>query len=255
VDLLRESFPERPAFDMAVSAALLERVAAGDRPPALRVHGHAPTVAFGRRDTFAPGYPDALRAARARGFAPLVRLAGGRAAVYHEGTLEIGELLPTADAASGLRERFAATAALLAGALGTLGVDARVGQVAGEYCPGEFSVNARDAVKLGGSAQRVVRGGVYVGTVLVVTGAARIADVVEAVYGALGLDVDPAVTGAIEDERPGLGVALVAEAVEAAFGSREPLVPVELDAETLARAAELEDRFAAPRDAAPPSAG
>jgi octanoyl-[GcvH]:protein N-octanoyltransferase len=246
VELLHESFPERPAFDMAVSAALLRRVAAGELAPTLRVHGHGPTVAFGKRDTFAPGYPEALGAARAGGFATIERYAGGRAAVYHEGTLEIGEVLADADAPTHLRERFADTAELLAGALRGLGVDARVGAVVGEYCPGEFSVNARGERKLGGSAQRIVRGGAYVGTVLVVRGSARVADAVAAVYAALGLAVAPETTGAVEDEVPGIAVADVAAAVEAAFAAREPLTPATLDAATLALAAELEPRFRAP---------
>lgn len=241
--LLRESFPERPAFDMAVSAALLQRVAAGELPPALRVHRHLPAVAFGKRDTFAPGYPEALRAAGERGFAALERLAGGRAAVYHEGTLEIGEVIADPDAGVRLRERFRATAGVLVEALRALGVDARIGEVPGEYCPGEFSVNARGAAKLAGSAQRVVRGAAYVGTVLVVRDAARVAGVVREVYAALGLDVVPGATGAVEDEVPGTTLEAVEQAVLAAFAVRGPLDPGVLDERTLALAAELEPRF------------
>ncbi len=247
--LLRESFADRPAYDMAVSAALLQRVVSGEIAPALRVHRHRPAVAFGRRDALLPGYPAALRAARAHGFTPLERLAGGRAAVYHEGTLEVGEVLADPTGATGLRDRFRDNAELLAEALGSLGVDARIGEVPREYCPGEFSVNARGAVKLAGSAQRVVRGGAYVGTVVVVHGAARVAAVVRDVYRALEIDVDPETTGAIEDEVPGVTLSAVEDALVAAYARRFELEPATLDERTLALAAELEPRFG------PPAAG
>ena len=42
--------------------------------------------------------------------------------------------------------------------LGRLGVDARVGEVPGEYCPGAFSVNARGRIKLAGVGQRLISG-------------------------------------------------------------------------------------------------
>ena len=162
-------------------------------------------MAFGRRDTFAPGYPAALDAAAAHGCAAIERLAGGRAAVYHAGTLEVGEVLADEAAALHLRERFVATAEVLVDALRAVGVDARIGSVPGEYCPGDFSVNARGARKLAGSAQRVVRRAAYVGTVLVVSDAAAVAAVVRDVYAALGLEVAAESTGAVDDERPGVG--------------------------------------------------
>ncbi len=243
VALLRESF-ERPALDMAVSAALLREVADGRRDGVLRVHRHRPTVAFGRRDAFAPGYRAALDAAGAHGFDAIERLAGGRAAVYHEGTIEVGEVIADPDATPRLRARFAATAELLVAALRSLGVDARIGAVAGEYCPGEFSVNARGARKLAGSAQRVVRGAAYVGTVVVVRDAARVAAVVGDVYAALDLPADPATTGAVEDEVASVTLDGVEEALLAAYAvARGPLAPATVDAATISLARELEPRF------------
>jgi len=246
--LVRTAF-DPPAFDMAVSAALLQRVAAGELPEVLRVHAHrGPAVAFGRRDTFAPGYRAALGAAAAHGCAAIERLAGGRAAVYHRGTLEIGEVLADEAAALHLRERFVATAEVLVEALRAVGVDARIGGVPGEYCPGDFSVNARGAVKLAGSAQRVVRRAAYVGTVLVVEDAAFVEAVVRDVYAALGLDVVPGTSGAVAGERPGAGMEAVAAAVVDAYARRHELVPGEIDEQTLVLARALEPRFRAPSD-------
>jgi octanoyl-[GcvH]:protein N-octanoyltransferase len=243
VRLLRASFPDRPAFDMAVSAALLQRVAAGELDPTLRLHRQRPAVAFGKLDALADGFGDAVATARARGFEPFERLAGGRAAVYHEGTLAIGEVVVDPEANIHIQERYAVTAEVLVDALASLGVDARVGEVPGEYCPGDFSVNARGERKLTGTAQRVVRGAAYVGTVIVVRDAARTAEVVREVYGGLGLDVSPAATGAVEDEAPGVSVDDLEAALVDAYGRHHALEAVELDERTLALAAELEPRF------------
>src|SRR5439155_23588238 len=46
--LLEESTPDDPALDLAVSHALLRRVAARDAPATMRLYRPGPTVAFGR---------------------------------------------------------------------------------------------------------------------------------------------------------------------------------------------------------------
>jgi lipoate-protein ligase A len=247
VDLLRLTEAARPSLDMAVSAALLREVADGARGPVLRLQRHVPAVAFGRLDALAPGYAAAREAARALGYASFERLAGGRAAVYHEGVLTIGEVVADPDAAIHISQRYASTAEAIAQALRSLGVDARIGAVDGEYCPGDFSVNAAGVRKLSGTAQRVVRGAAYVGTVLVVDGAARVAAVVDAVYAALGLEVDPSTTGAVADDLPGVTLDAVEEALVAAYAERfaVALEPVALDDRTLALASRLEPRFLA----------
>jgi lipoate-protein ligase A len=231
---------------MAVSSVLLEQVAAGALPDVLRLQRHAPAVAFGRLDALAPGYVDALAVARALGLEPFERLAGGRAAVYHEGVITIGEALADPDANVHIAPRYEATAQTIAAALRALGVDARVGAVAGEYCAGDFSVNAGGARKLSGTAQRVIRGGAYVGTVLVVRDAARVAGAVRELYAALGLEVDPDTTGAVDDDVPGVTLQAVEQALLAAYERRfGALEPTRLDPRTLAAAERAEARFRA----------
>jgi octanoyl-[GcvH]:protein N-octanoyltransferase len=193
--LLRDSFPEDPALDAAVSRALMLRVAAAELPETLRIAHPGTTVAFAKRDAVAPEYEAAVRAAREHGFEPTLRLAGGRAAIFHDGAMEIGHAVPDDDPRAGIHDRFRQTADRLARALAAVGVDARVGEIAGEYCPGRYSVNARGAVKLAGIGQRVVRGGSHTGVVLVVDGEERINEVLAPVYAALGLVWEPAVTG------------------------------------------------------------
>ena len=239
LQLIRDSFPEEPALDAAVSHALLERVAAGGLPETLRLARPGAAVAFGKLDAVAPGYADAVRVARERGLEPVLRLGGGRAAVYHEGTIVTAHARPDRDPRSGIRARFEQEAGVVARALRGLGVDARVGEVPGEYCPGGYSVNARGRVKLAGLGQRVVAGGAHVGAVIVVDGADRGRESLLPVYAALGLDWDPATAGAVREEAPGVGVDDVVGALRAAYAEDRELVDSRIDDDTLALARRL----------------
>ncbi len=89
---------------------------------------------------------------------------------------------------------------LIAAALRGLGVDARVGEVPGEYCPGAYSVNARGAVKLSGIGQRMIRGGAHMGGVVVASGGREVARALEPVYEALELEWDPSTSGDVSEE-------------------------------------------------------
>jgi octanoyl-[GcvH]:protein N-octanoyltransferase len=237
--LLRDSFEDDPALDTAVSRAVMLRVAAGELPATLRIARPGAFVAFAKRDAVAPGYDEAVEAARESGFDAVLRLAGGRAAIFHEGTIEIGHARPDPEPRAHIHERFAETAGRLVAALRSLGVDARVGEVPGEYCPGFYSVNAREAVKLAGIGQRVVAGGSHTGVVLVVSGEERIRQVLEPVYEALGLAWRPEVAGSVQAEDPALGWDRVAAALVDEYARHHELVDAELDDETLALARQL----------------
>jgi octanoyl-[GcvH]:protein N-octanoyltransferase len=255
VRVLHDSFPDDPALDAAVSRATMHRVAQGALPETLRLARPAAVVAFAKRDALSPGYAAALAAARTRGFGAILRLAGGRAAVFHEGTLELAHAVPDPDPKPGIHERFEATATLIVRALRRLGVDARVGEVPGEYCPGRWSVNAAGVRKLAGIGQRVVAGGSHTGAVIVVDGAERVRTALEAVYAALELEWDPRTVGAV-DEEIGAAVAnaplwdAVRDALLAEYAARYELVPGELDPETLALARRLAVEHRPPAQAA-----
>jgi lipoate-protein ligase A len=244
VDLVEGAAGDDPVLDVATAHALLDLVAAELRPPVLRLYRPAPTVAFGRRDTFLPGFAAAADAARRRGFTPVVRGAGGRAAAYAEGCLIVDEVMP-ADG-SEIRERFAEDARRQARALKSLGVDARVGEVPGEYCPGEFSVNARGGVKLIGAAERIVRGAWLHSSVVVCDGAPALQAVLRDVYAALGLDWDPETVGDVATETPGIHLEDVRRALLAQYESTYSLTPASLTAADLARANELLARHRTP---------
>ena len=131
------------AADLDFALGLLQKVKTGSLGPTLRLYRPVPTVAFGQRDTHLPGFEAAAAACREQGFEPLVRKAGGRAAAYHQGTLVIDHLEPDTDAIAGAKGRFSRFGELLARALRDAGVDAGVGEIPGEYCPGEFSVHGQ----------------------------------------------------------------------------------------------------------------
>jgi octanoyl-[GcvH]:protein N-octanoyltransferase len=243
--VVEAGFPDDPALDAAVSRALLERVAAGALPQTLRFSQPGRTVAFGKRDVLADGYARAADAARAAGFEPIQRLGGGRAAVYHELTLVFSHAVPDPDPKPGIQARFERAARMLAGALAGLGVDARVGEVPGEYCPGAHSVNASGRRKLAGFGQRLIAGGAHVGAVVVVDGADRVNGVLAPVYGALGLSFDPSATGSVAAELDGVSSEDVRAAVVAEYAAGASIERAELDEETLALARRLapEHRF------------
>jgi octanoyl-[GcvH]:protein N-octanoyltransferase len=239
VELLRESLEGEPALDVALAQALLDEVARRVQRPVLRIYHPARTVAFSRRDALLPGFAAAARAARRRGFAPVLRAPGGRAAAYADGCLVTDEIWPEPDSLAGIQERFAVGAERMAAALRGLGVDARVGEVPGEYCAGAFTVNARGRRKLIGSAQRLIRGAWLLSTVVVVDGADELRGVLEDVYGELAVEWDPATVGSIAGERPGSTVDLVEKTLLAAYAERCTLVPGDVSDQRRAVALEL----------------
>jgi octanoyl-[GcvH]:protein N-octanoyltransferase len=237
--------PADPVLDVALSHALLQAVAAGRHPDAVRVFAPGPAVAFGRLDALRPGFGAACAIAREHGRTPLVRSVGGHAAVYDQQCLVIEHIAATADMAAGLQERFAEHSGRLRGVLADLGVDARVGAVGGEYCPGRYSVNAGGRVKLAGLAQRAIRGAALISAVLVVGGGAGLRAVVAPVYAALDLDVDAATAGALDEVLPGVTVDTAADRVRDAYAAVWRLEPHEPDAGLLAAARALVPRHAA----------
>jgi lipoate-protein ligase A len=256
--IIEAPHPGEADLGTGVSAAIMRQVARGELPATARLHRTAPILAFGRLDKLKPGYREAVEIAREHGFEPIERLAGGRAAVFHEGTLSLSMSTREPGAYAGTRPRFEAMARTVADALRLLGVDGRVGEVPGEYCPGEFSVNARDAVKIAGIGQRVITGGAHLGAVVVVRGAGRIRHVLLPVYDALEIEWKPETTGSIAAEIGEPDETLpadsddplidrAAEAIRAALAERYELVEAELDDRTRRWAEELRcDHAAAP---------
>ncbi len=240
LNFIEKSFTDSPATNVGISHALLEAVANGDVPePIFRLHVPESVMAFGMIDRTQPGYLPATRIAAAHGFAPVERLAGGRAAVFHHQTLSFSWVTHDPNPKSGINERFVMIASLINRALRDLGLDSRIGQVAGEYCPGEFSINIGGLVKVMGVGQRLVKNAAHVGGVLVVDGAPSIRDVLIPVYRALQIDWDPRTTGALADRAPGLDSGRVSAAVKTELSRRFDLVDMLVPDQIVDRGAEL----------------
>lgn len=202
-----------PITALAQARALLDEVKAGRRAGVLRLYRPEPTAAFGARDRFLPGFPDAVAAARDHGFTPVLRSLGGRVAVYHRDSLVIDHLEPAAGLLSGTQERFTGFGDWYTAILRDLRVDARLGEIPGEYCPGEHSVNVAGRIKAIGTAQRVTHSGWLFSSSVVVADPDPIRAVLTDIQSALGVDWDPATGGAIAEVHPDI----TADAVEAAF--------------------------------------
>ncbi len=213
MQLHRDRFPGQPVFDTAVSHAMLRRVAKGEAPDSLRLYRPDDALLFSSLDARRGGYARALELARAAGFEPVIRLAGGHAAVFLESSLAFAWASADPDAPLHIRARFERLSGWVVSALRRLGLDARVGEVAGEYCPGEFSVNLGGRIKVMGVGQRVIRGGAHVGGVITVADTRRLREVLVPIYSALELEFRPETAGGIADVDPQLTAEMLIEAI------------------------------------------
>ena len=232
--LVAQAHPDRPLLDMALSHALLLRVAEGARPATVRVYEPGPTVAFSKLDSHSPGFAAACDAARAHGYEPVIRLGGGHAAAYGPGCLIHEEIVPHHSTLAGLGERYADESELVAGALRGLGVDVTAGELEGEYCAGAHSLHA-GGVKVAGIAQRVIKGAALISTVVLIDAGPSLRAVLVDVYGALGIDWRPETAGSIADVAAAPPVRALAAAL-----TPDPRMPGGADPEDLRLADSLE---------------
>jgi lipoate-protein ligase A len=233
IRIVRTGFPGDGALDTALSRAMLMRASEGHLPETFRIHVPGRIVAFGKHDTLMPGYPAAVQAAVDHGFAPVLRLVGGRAAVFHERTLAFSWTIPGQDPTRGIRDRFATVSGLIVRAFGHLGIEARVGEIPGEYCPGEFSVNLADRVKVMGVGQRLGRRAAHIGGVIVIADAELVRRVLDPVYRELGLDWRPATAGSLADADPSVDTTEVTAAIISEIGTFAATEDGEIDHETI----------------------
>jgi octanoyl-[GcvH]:protein N-octanoyltransferase len=256
---VRTVFVEDPALgdpreDVALGPVLLRRGMDG-AAEMIRIYTPGPTAAFSRRDSRRPGFRLAVEAADAAGFAPVVRGPGGRLAAYHGGSVVIDHIVRGSNASAGMVERFELYSELHARVLGDLGLDARVGELDGEYCPGAYSVNAAGVAKVIGSAQRITRDGWMFSTVIQVTGSRSLRDVLRATHQALGYRLDPSTVGTLEDFMPEVTTEAVAGAFRRLYATGRQNAPTaRLSGSVLAEAREAAEllrgalgRFSSPK--------
>lgn len=239
ISVAASGYQDATGLDTGVSHALLERVAAGETPEVFRIYTPSRVVAFGKQDRLAAGFGRAIDIVRDHGYDPIIRMPGGRAAVFHEATIAFSWTIPTPDPVRGIRERFEAATSVVTRALERIGLTSAVGEIPGEYCPGEFSINHAGRVKLAGLGQRLARHAAHVGGVLVVGNTEAIRDVLVPTYSALAIEWNPATVGSINDIIPGVDASDVINAIVKAIEEDREIVPISIDPVTLARAREL----------------
>jgi len=188
--------------DRDVSRQLLSVAADGE--PAVRVWVPHRQVAFGRRDARREGYERARAAADERGFPPIERDVGGRAVAYDGATtLAFARAEPVTDGRTGTTDRYERTTAALEQALRTLDLEPSRGEPDDSFCPGTHSLSLGDARangrrrKVVGIAQRVRSDAALVAGIVLVADRENLAAVLEDVYGALGVALEPASVGSI----------------------------------------------------------
>jgi lipoate-protein ligase A len=156
---------------------------------------------------------------------------------YDAGAVIVDHLTRDADH-HGTFERNAEQHASVIRSLG--GIDARVGEVEGEYCPGEFSVNVGGRVKVVGSAQRITGTGALFSTVVQVVVGDHVREVIADVSDALGYELRPSTIAGLADVVPQLTSQQVAAALADDYRQRLDAVDAELDPCVLAHAAAAE---------------
>jgi lipoate-protein ligase A len=180
--------------------------------PAVRAWTPHRQVAFGRRDARAAGYERAKSAASERDFPTVERSVGGRAVAYTGSTVAFARAEP---AGRDIEERYARATADLRVAFDRLGVRARAGEPPDSFCPGSHSLQATG--KLAGLAQRVTDDGALVAGIVLTRDADEIAGVLDPIYTALDVPLDPASVGSIERAGGESEPATVAREVERAL--------------------------------------
>jgi octanoyl-[GcvH]:protein N-octanoyltransferase len=230
---------------------IFDQVAAGERGPTVSITPSIRHLGVTRRDTFRPGFADAVRASREEGYPVLVRGAGGGATAAHYGTFGFSIMRPSdaTESRRGIRDRYDEAAALALGAFARLGVSAEVGEVRDEFCPGDHSIRIGDferGMKVVGIAQRVTRRATSVGGIVLVEGEEELARVLERVYGAMRLPFREESVGSLHAAGCEAGVEEVIEAFATEAALRYGAARVPLDGRTLELSRERRDEHLVP---------
>lgn len=168
----------------------------------LRFRRPRPTAAFSPQDTTHPDYEHIKQQARAKGFEPIERGTGGRLTMFDEHALAITIISPHTDPHRHTIKRYEIFAGVIVSALIKVGIDARIGELPNEYCPGKFSINAGGRVKLVGIAQRMNRRCIQMGAIIAVERSEKACAAIADAYETMGLGFNAATYGAITELEP-----------------------------------------------------
>jgi len=180
---------------------LIEQVQLGlIKNAVVRAYQPLPTAAFSRRETFLPGFANAVEVAQQVGYAPAIRLTGGRCVVYDQNSVVLDVVFSETNRKKTSEEHFIAFADWFVNHLQQFGLDARVGQLDGEYCPGPYSVNASGEIKIVGVAQRVLIGARLISSVIQISDAEKPRWAMTEINQAMGFAWRSETFGAVEDK-------------------------------------------------------
>lgn len=213
-------------LDTATSRSILQAVGRGEMGETFEIGTSSRVVAFGKHDTTSASFGEAVQVAVDHGFQPTIRIAGGRAAVFHETTLRFGWTRAVDDPATTMHDGFRQISTMVIDTLATFGIHGVVGEIPGEYCPGSYSVHIAGR-KVMGVGQRLIRNAAHVGGVVVMANSEAINDVLVPIYSLLDLDLDPSVTGSVADALP-IAVEDFADAFVAKVARERPTMEIAL---------------------------
>lgn len=179
----------------------------------LRFRRPRATAAFSPQDTTHPDYERIKDQALALGFEPIERGTGGKLTMFDEHALVITLIWPHPEPHLHTMQRYEIFSGAIASSLLKLGINARVGELRNEYCPGKYSINAEGRVKLVGIAQRMNRRCVHMGAIIAIERSRRACSAITEAYDAMGLPFDPATYGAVADLVPTLSYATACAAM------------------------------------------
>ena len=168
----------------------------------LRFRRPRPTAAFSPQDTTHPDYERIKTMALASGFVPIERGTGGRLAMFDEHALAITMICPHPEPHQHTMKRYEFFSGMIADALAKLGIDARVGELPNEYCPGKFSIHADGRIKLVGIAQRMNRRCFQMGAIIAVERSDKACAAIADAYSAMDLAFDSKTYGAVTELLP-----------------------------------------------------
>lgn len=243
MELLTPARFEDPVTAYGYQRMLFEQVASGARPTTISVTPTARHVGVTRRDTFRPGFEDAVRAANGEGYPVMVRGSGGGATAADKGTFGFSIVRPAdeRERRRDIRDRYDEAAALVLGAFSRLGLESEVGEVREEFCPGDHSVRIggwENGMKVVGIAQRLTRRATSVGGIVLVHGEEELSRVLEKVYGAMGLPFRKGSVGSLRRAGFEVEVEEVVRAFAAEAVHRYGAKPATVDSRTIETARE-----------------
>lgn len=228
-----------PVMEAAISSAILKQVSDGDLEETIRLFKPKRTLAFAPRDIRDPNYQKAVNLAIHHGFQPVKRLTGGRAAVFHEGTLGFSWTIPDANPRLNVELRFKAISNVIKLSLCNLGFDARVGEVEGEYCNGKYSVNLNGNLKVMGVGQKLAAHACHVGGVVIVNDSQLTKSILVAIYQELKIDWEPKTAGSLDDINGNIRIDDVQSSILECIKSTNKLNYIKLSKKTIGLANEL----------------